>query len=187
MTRDMTTAMDAALQGKAIRVFLLFEAEFPSGTVRLSTLHEDVIWAGQTWIGGGTLLSVSAIQESTDVVATGITVTLAGVDPSLVSLVISDAMQGLPGKVWLGLHDASGALIVNPLALFAGRLDVPQITDGAATCAITVSYENRLVDLNTPREWRRTHESQQQLYPGDMGFEFVAGLQDKEIPWGVPP
>ena len=31
---------------------------------------------------------------------------------------------------------------------------------------------------------RYTDQDQQQLYSGDLGLEYVAGLQDKDIPWG---
>jgi hypothetical protein len=65
-------------------------------------------------------------------------------------------------------------------------MDVPTLRDDAETCTVTVTYEGRLIDLGRAREWRYTHESQQQLAPGDRGFEYVAGLQDKEILWGAP-
>jgi hypothetical protein len=68
---------------------------------------------------------------------------------------------------------------------FAGRLDVPTIMDGADRCEIQITYESRLIDLNRAREWRYTHESQQQISPGDRGFEYVAGLQEREIRWGL--
>jgi hypothetical protein len=68
---------------------------------------------------------------------------------------------------------------------FAGRLDVPTIMDGAERCEIQITYESRLIDLNRAREWRYTHESQQQISPGDRGFEYVAGLQEREIRWGL--
>ena len=61
---------------------------------------------------------------------------------------------------------------------------MPEITDDAETCRITISYESRLIDLNTARSWRYTHESQQALHPGDLGFEYVAAIQDREVTWG---
>jgi hypothetical protein len=57
--------------------------------------------------------------------------------------------------------------------------------DGAERCEIQITYESRLIDLNRAREWRYTHESQQQISPGDLGFEYVAGLQEREIRWGM--
>ena len=140
---------------------------------------------GRTWAGAGTLLNVGAIEETTDVVATGTTVTLSGIPTDLVSACINDARQGLPGQIYLGFLTAAGAVIADPVLAFAGRLDVPTIMDGAERCEIQITYESRLIDLNRAREWRYTHESQQQISPGDRGFEYVAGLQEREIRWGL--
>ncbi len=184
MPRAMTTAAEAALTATDLRPVMFFEGEFPSAAVRLWTGLGPISWNSQTWEGAGSLIGLTSVEEGTDVVATGVEVTLAGVPPQFVSAVIADAQQGLPGRVWIGFLDAAGALIVDPVQVFTGRLDVPQIADGAETCTITISYESRLIDLNRPREFRYTHESQQVLFPGDLGFAYVAGLQDKEITWG---
>jgi len=184
MTREMTPEFEAALLEQNLRVCMFFEGQFPSGNIYLWTGLGEVDWNGQTWLGAGNLIGVSEVSETSDVVANGISVTLSGVPVSLISLVIDDAQQGLPGKVYVGLLDESGDVIADPVQSFAGRLDVPTITDGAETCTIQISYESRLVDLLKPREFRYTHESQKIFYPSDRGFEFVTSLQDKALTWG---
>ena len=185
MTRGMTPAYQAALAEQVIRPALFVEGEFPSGTLRLWTGLGDVDWNGSTWTGAGNLLGISPLEETADVVATGMQITLSGVPTSLVSLAISDAQQGQPVRLWLALLDDTGAIIADPVQAFTGRLDVPTLEDGAETCTITISYESRLIDLNRTREWRYTDQSQRQLYPGDRGFSFVTSLQDKPIRWGA--
>lgn len=182
--RGMTPALEAALIERDVRPALFFEGEFTSGFVRLWTGNADVIWNGQTWTGAGGLIGFSGVDEGDTIVARGVTVSLSGVPPAYVAIAIADAGQGLPGRAWVALHAADGAIIADPVQVFAGRLDVPTISDGAEACTITISYENRLIDLNRPRELRYTHEVQQQLYPGDMGFEYVTSIQDKELQWG---
>lgn len=184
MARSMTAAAAAALAAPDVRLAIMVEGQFPSGFVRLWSGYGDVVWGGNVWTGAGHLLAISTIEDTAEVVATGVTITLSGIPSSFVALAISDAQQGMPGRIWVAQLDAAGALIADPVAAFAGRLDVPQIADGAESCTITISYESRLMDLSRPREWRYTHESQQVLQPGDRGFEFVAGLQDREIIWG---
>jgi hypothetical protein len=49
---------------------------------------------------------------------------------------------------------------------------------------ISVRYENSLVDLQRVRVRHYTHEDQTFEHPTDMGFEYVATLQDKQITWG---
>jgi hypothetical protein len=61
---------------------------------------------------------------------------------------------------------------------------VPEITDNATTCTLTLSYESRLIDLTIARNWRYISESQQVLHPGDRGFDYVTTIQDKQITWG---
>jgi len=182
--RTLTPAMEAALIAADVRPALFFEAEFASGFLRLWTGTGDKVWNGQTWTGAGNLIGVSSVDEGQDVVARGMTFSLSGIPLSYISLAINDAKQGLPGRMWVALIAADGTIIADPVQSFVGRLDVPTITDGPETCTITISYESRLIDLNRPRELRYTHESQQQLYPGDLGFEFVTSIQDKEIAWG---
>jgi hypothetical protein len=182
--RNMTPELEAALIAADARPALFFEGQFATGVVRLWTGLGDVVWGGQTWTGAGNLVGFSGIEEGSDIVARGASVTLSGVPASLVSLAISDAQQGLPGRCWVGLLAPDATIIVDPVLAFAGRLDVPTITDGVETCTITITYESRLIDLNRPRELRYTDEAQQQLYPGDRGFEYVTTIQDKELRWG---
>jgi hypothetical protein len=58
------------------------------------------------------------------------------------------------------------------------------IQDTGETSVLTITAESRLIDMNRARERRFTDADQQQLYPGDLGLQYVAGLQDKEFPWG---
>lgn len=184
MSRDLTPAVAAALADQDLRPVIFFEGEFPGGFVRVWTGYGTLQWGGKAWTGAGTLLGLGGIEETGEVVANGTTITLSGVPVDLVQIAIEEAQQGLPGRVWVGLLDDGYNVIADPVQAFSGRLDVPNIVDGADTCTVTISYESRLIDLTVPRTWRYTHESQQILHPGDLGFEYVTTIQDKEITWG---
>jgi hypothetical protein len=185
MSRDLPAAINAALTGSdAMRLALLVQMEFSSGTLRLWTGLGALHNGGYEWTGAGTLFGFDAIEETRAVVASGCTIYLSGVPTDLVSLCINDAQQGKTGRIYLAVLDGAGAVDGEPVALFSGRLDVPTINDEGTNCTISITYENRMIDLTTPREFRYTHESQQVLYPGDLGFEFVTAIQDQEIVWG---
>ena len=184
MSRDLSPDFAAALAERDLWPVIFFEGQFASGPVRLWSGLGEIGWAGESWLGAGALLGLGSIEETSEVVAGGTSVSLSGIPPSLVQMAIAEARQGLPGRVWLGLLTPEGAIIADPVLAFAGRLDVPEITDDAEACRITISYESRLIDLNTPRSWRYTHESQQALHPGDLGFEYVSAIQDREVTWG---
>lgn len=184
MSRTLNPAFAAALGAPDVAPILLLEAEFASGTIRLWTGIGTLQWAGRTWTGGGTLLEVSPMEEVVGVSAPGASVTLSGVPVDLVQIALAEAQQGAPGRCWLGALDASGLVIADPDQIFVGRLDVPNIEVSGATAAIRFTYEARTLDMDRPREWRYTRESQQVLHPGDRGFEFVTSLQEAEIVWG---
>lgn len=184
MSRDLTPDFATALAARELRPVIFYEGAFASGPLRLWSGLTEIDWAGQSWSGAGALLGLGSVEETGSVVASGTVVSLSGVPPDLVQLAIAEARQGLPGKLWLGLLTETGAIIADPVLAFAGRLDVPEITDDAETCRITISYESRLIDLNTARSWRYTHESQKAIWPDDRGFEYVTAIQDQEIKWG---
>jgi hypothetical protein len=176
--------MVTAVTAKAVRPVVFYEGEFASGTLRLWSGLGDFSWDGQTWIGVGQMIGIAAIEEVSEIRAVGFSVSLAGDASALLSLNLGQARQGLPGKVWFGCFDASGALVVDPFLSFSGRFDVPDILDEGERCTIQARYESRLIDLDRTRERRYTDEDQQGDFPGDLGFEFVTNLPDKMVTWG---
>jgi hypothetical protein len=183
MARDVTAAQLAELAATSKTPVLFYQGEFASGDLRLWSGVGDKTWAGYTWTGAGVLLGISPVKEAASIVANGIQVTLSGMPSSVIAKVHDEARPNKLGRVWLGFLDATGAVVADPVKSFEGRLDVPEVVDGGETCTITVSYESRLIDLRRPRLWRWDHATQQQHYPGDLGFQYVADLQDQVIEW----
>ncbi len=182
-TRDLATDQLAMIVAASKRPVLFYEGEFSGGTLRLWTGVGTISWNSQSWTGAGSLLGIGEIQETTEIRASGTTLSLNGLSTSFISLALAQCRKGLPGRVWLGGLDASNAVIADPYMAFEGRLDVPEITDEGETCNVSVSYESRLILLERPKERRVTHEDQQIDYPGDLFREYIAGLQDREIVW----
>lgn len=182
--RDLTSGVQTAIAADQVSPILLFQGEFASGTVRVWSGIGDLAWNSATWNGVGDLGGISAITESEDVQANGITVTLSGIPSDLISLALGDAVQGKLGKVYFGFLDSSGAVIADPVLMFEGRLDIPAIQEDGENAIIQITYESRLIDLQKPRQSLYTHEDQKTRYPSDMGFEFVPSLQDQSITWG---
>ena len=182
MTRGLSAGMLSGIQATDVAPILFFEGQFDGGFVRFWTGFGTIVWDGKEWIGAGQLIGIGDIEENAELVATGLTVDLAGVDPALVATVIAEARQNMPGRIWVGLM-SGGVIVGSPYLAFYGRLDVPNIQDGAETCTISISYENIIADLLRPNEVRYTDEAQKALYPDDRGFEFVTVIQDKEIRW----
>ena len=103
----------------------------------------------------------------------------------MVSTALGQVQQGRSCQLFLGaLNITTGALIADPYELFAGFTDVTVIEENAESATISISAENRLIDLERPRVRRYTDEDQKSEYSTDVGFEFVPSLQDKVIVFG---
>lgn len=184
---DATAAFITALAQPIIRPAFFVQATFATATLYLWTGRGNVSWNGKTWTGVGTLGSVSTIEEGSTVEARGITLTMSGIDATMLGDVLNEVQQGLPAIVYVGLFDENLTLIPNPVTAFAGRMDQPTLDVDGTTATISIACESRLMDMNTPAERRYTDEDQQRDYPNDRGFSFVNGIQEVTIYWGRTP
>lgn len=184
MARSLTTAYKASITASRVLPVLMFYADFPSGAVRCWSGYGNLVWDGNTYTGVGNFGGVSKIDESSDQSAKGIVFTLCGIPSALIATALGEAYQGRVCSLWLATLDSSFAPVADPYLFFSGRMDVMEIEDSGDTATIRLTGENRLIDLNRPRSRRYTHEDQQIEYPGDLGLEYVPGLQDKKLYWG---
>lgn len=185
MARTLTAGLEAATLAPVVCPILLVECLFDSGAVRMWSGIGDLSWNAATWIGTGNLLGLSAIEETRELRATGVDVSLSGVPSDLLSLALSEPYSDRPCNVYIGAVDTNtGALIADPYRAFSGRMDVMRIDDGGDTALITLSVESKLIDLERPRERRYETADHELDYPGDKFFEFVPSIQDQEITWG---
>ena len=184
MSRGLTAGMQAAIAAGKVYPVLFAWFNFTGGEVRVCTHNQSITWGGYTWTGLGDLVGVELVRETREVRANGLTFSLNGVPSSMVSEVIANRSRGRLCALWFGCFDSSGTLVSDPVQTFMGRMDQPVIEDTGNTCSISLTAESRLVDLQRSRERRYTDEDQQADYPGDLGFQYVAGLQNKEIVWG---
>jgi len=179
MARSIPAAILTALAQPTVSPFYAVEMSFDSGSVRLWTGYGDRTIDGQTYVGVGTLLAISGLEEVNNLSAKQATITLDGISSSIVALALSEPYQRRSCRILWGVTDVNDFVEV-----FGGYMNTMQIEDGGETSTISLVVDSKLVELNRPRSRRYTHESQKSRYPTDTFFSFVADLQDKQIPWG---
>jgi hypothetical protein len=163
---------------------IFVEAQFSAGVVRIWSGLGEITAAGHAWQGVGGLLGVSAFAEAQDLRATGVTVTISGIPSAAISLALGESYHGRAARVLLGVFDPVGGALLATQPVFAGRMDVLSINEAAETADVSVSIENRLIDLERPRVVLYTDETQQRLFPGDVSLQYVPALVDAQIRWG---
>ncbi len=184
MSRDLPTGMAAATSAATVAPVFLVQLNWPTGTVYAWNGYGNILWNAQTWIGTGHLGGVSNIRESADGSANGITVSMSGIPSAELSRALENNSQGQPAKIYFGVLSSSGTFAIDPYLIFDGVIDVCPVEDNGETATIAVQIEKELIDSRT-RGRRYTHEDQQIDHPGDLGFQYVAGLADKDIMWGT--
>lgn len=174
--RNLDTGTKVAFASGVLRPVAFVEAEFESGWLRVWSGIGQFSWDAKTWIGVGDLGDISEINETAELRAAGIGLSLSGIPSALLGTVIGDLRQGKPCRVFFGALDEAGALAGEPYGAFIGRLDTATVEDGPEVGRITLAVENRLIDIEKPRLRRYTHEDQKIDYPNDLGLEHVANL-----------
>jgi len=176
--------MISALTAGTVRPALLFEGTFRTSSVNLWTGWGTLSHDSKSWLGNGWLTGFSDIGENGEIKPTNLDVILSGVPLALISLILSEQSHDSTGSVWLACFDSSYDIITDPYLLFSGALSAPRVDDSSDTSQVVLTYEDDLVLLQRSSELRWTDETQQGLFPGDLGFEFLAGLVNWTGFWG---
>ena len=205
MGRDLATDIIAALDDDVIYPFFAIELLFDGdNTLRLWTGLGTLTHNSQEWVGTGTLLNISTVEEASEIAVKGATVTLSGIPSSVISLALSQPYQGRVCNLYFGMFTVNkllqqsddyilmqtGSKILlqtdqtSISNIFSGYMDQMNILETPSTSTIELVVENRLIDLQRARIARFTSEYQKSIYPSDLGLDFVEDLQDKDISWG---
>lgn len=182
MSRNLTAATLSAVTAEVVSRTLAVELSFTSGFVRFCGAPWDLTIGGQTFLGVGQLGSISVAEESAELRAYGLNVTLSGIPRDNIAIALTEAYQGRPATVWEVPLSSDGTPVADPIVMFRGRMDTMDVQLGDMA-TVRVALENRLADWERPRVRRYTNEDQQSVFPGDRGFEFVSATTEKELIW----
>ena len=187
-SRDLTATTDTNINADTVYPFFAVELLF-SNNPDTGASRELRMWTGQgtltdtggnTYTGVGNILSISTIEETSELDVKGANITLSGVSNPALSLALSVPYQGRVANIYFGTTSAPTELN----SIFSGYMDQMNISESAETSTIELLVENRLVDLERARVARFTSGYQKSVYPTDLGLDFIEDMQDKDTLWG---
>lgn len=196
MSKTINPAVQALIDSKNYAGVVLAKLEFEP-TYRICNAYQSIYWdeglpspdAGeQEYLGGGDLVGVSVLSESSELSATSIQLSLSGIPNSSITKVFSNDYIGNPVYLYYAALNPDTYAVEGgpsgPVLIFAGRMDFCNIEFGD-TATIVVNATSRLADWERGRGGR-FNESYQRTHvdPGDKGFRWVNALQNKTISWG---
>lgn len=200
MSRNLGTALEAAVASERSTLAYLFEFNSSGGTLRMATTPQSVEWDGHTWVAVGGHLQFGEIQESSDLSGQAASVVLDGVDQTVISTILTHFMRGHEAVVYLA-HLGDDGTVTGAYELFRGFENdafevetMPRTEEGGGgTCKISTKLVSRLAELGQVRAVRTNVHSHRDMlrragFTGgdlnDLFFSRVPELVNKPIYWG---
>jgi len=186
--------MQAAFAGGTTDAAVMFlRIAFPDSTFRVWTGGSGTVtWDSQTWTGLAQVLQVEPAAETSDGTAQQLTITMAPLtvdsagDPDedlLVRLAGLDP-RGSAVDLWIGFITEAGAVVADPLHVFAGFLDQRIVEDGGEQVELRFLCVSELEDGDRETRFRlSTSRSAARGFSTDKFFAHVTEVEDIEIKW----
>ena len=185
MNRGSTTAFQNEVVKSANQPVHLAEVIFDDENVYMNDGYKDIVYDSKTYVAVGNFMGFSSINESVEVIVSKITLSLSGVDQSMISRFLNKQYIDRDIRLYTAFLNNAQTLVANPILIFEGRMDTPVISDNpvGGTSTMTVSATNSWVDFSRKTGRHTNHEVQQIFFAGDKGFEFASEIV-KDITWG---
>lgn len=196
----MTTTMNALTSANIRHAeFIRMQIGNPvTSTYSFCNAAAPITVSGITFSNLGMLLSLGDIPQDIKSTSDDITISLTGIDPTNIGLILSSNIKGSTVEIWRGFLDSNNQIITTPTTQFFKRYTgiinsvgiSEEFNDQArtrvATCSISCTsmrkvLENRVAGLRT------NQKSWQFYYPGDTSMNRVASISNQYFDFGSPP
>lgn len=196
----MTTTMNALLSANIRHAeFVRLQIGNPvTSTYSFCNAAAPITVSGITFANLGMLLSLGDIPQDIKSTSDDITISLTGIDPANIALILSSNIKGSLVEIWRGFLDSNNQIITTPTTQFFKRYTGiinsvgisedfnDQARSRVATCTIACTsmrkvLENRVAGLRT------NQKSWQFFYPGDTSMNRVSSISNQYFDFGAPP
>lgn len=193
----MTTPM-TALSSSSITHGEFVKLTTSTGTYTFCNAAAAITVGGNTFTALGSLLSVGAVNREIKATSIDMNVTLIGIDPSNIAIILGTNIKGSVVEIWRGFFDSNYQIITSPTTQFfkryQGIVSNISITEDwndetrsrTATALMSCSsfrsiLENRIAGITTNlTTW-------QQRYPSDASMSRVAAISGQYFDFGGLP
>lgn len=153
---------------------------------------------GITFTNLGALLGVGDVQRDIKATSDDMTISLTGIDPSWVGVILGTYIKGSSVEVWRGFLDSNNQIITTPTTQFfkryQGIINNVSITENfdsqmrtrVATCSVSCSSMRRILE-NRMSGVKTNQQSWQFFYDSDESMNRVATIANTYFDFGKPP
>ena len=194
----MTTIM-AALNSGSIRVVEFVRLTMPTETYTFCNAAGPIIVDGITFSGLGSLLNIAEIQNDIKANSADLKVSLVGIDPANIALILSSDIKGSKVEVWRGFLNSdnqvetiSGTLqffkryqgIINNVSIqenFDDKMRTRLATCIISSASMRIVLDGRQAGMKTnPQAWKV-------FYPTDTSMDRVPVIASTFFDFGKAP
>ena len=120
-------SLENVVNSNVINHVILANLYYDSGVVSMCNALNDIDYDNKTYMATGNLSSISSINESDELNANGIDISLSGIDPNSISRTLTEPHRERIVEILLGIRDENQNWILDPFVVFKGRMDKPII------------------------------------------------------------
>jgi hypothetical protein len=190
MSRSLHASTSSYIGNETVSPRIMFKAMFDT-PLYLWTGDYDITYDSNTYQGSGGIIGLDNIEETSDLGATGITLSMAissnDITSDLLTRAVTEDYQGNSIILYLALVNPLNTppdLIGDPIVLFDGFIDLLSVEDDGDQATISLTAESSLLRLGRAYPRRYTDEDQKYHFAGDKGLEFVTAIQEENAIWG---
>lgn len=188
MKRTLDAAVVAELSATVVRPILLVDLTFSDNTYHFWTGVGQITYNGATYVGTGALGKIEGLNESNQVEASGVSITLEGIDSTYITESRGEISKSGPATIGLAFLDPLGNIVGTPLTCFSGYIDNAELEFGASTGSVKLNIETRMTQINRSRGGRYTDADQimrceRNGWSIDTGLRYCSYNVDKRVVW----
>lgn len=193
----MTTPM-AALSSASIKHGEFVRLTTSAATYTFCNAAAAITVGGITFTGLGALLSVGEVNREIKATAGDMLITLIGIDPTNLALILGSNIKGSTVEIWRGFFDSNNQIITSPSTQFFKRYQGivinislqedfnDEIRQRVATASVACS-SFREVLANRIAGIRTSSTTWKQLYANDTSMDRVNAIAGQFFDFGAPP
>lgn len=155
-----------------------------SGSFYYKTNDGNITIGGNSYLGDGSLVAITALTENRELNSMGITVTFSGLNSALLAALVANNSGLSSVSVYIGLQDQNNNLIGNPISMGPYLLSSPTIELSETSFIMGVTIEDYLHTLSYTNSLCFNDFDQEARYAGDLFFSLLPTLGYSVMFWG---
>lgn len=193
----MATTM-TALNSPHIKFAEFVRLTLPTITLTFCNAAAPVTVDGIEFEGLGSLLGISEINRNVKSTSQDFKLSLTGIDPDNIALVLSQDIKGSPVEIWRGFLDSNNQIITTPTQQFFKRYQGivnsmsiqeefnSEAKTRIATCVISSTSMRAVLDARIAGI-KTNKQSWRYFYPNDSSMDRVEIIASTYFDFGKPP